>query len=393
MAKPPHILIAGAGYAGLAACLALGPALRDGEVAVTVVNADDRHLLLPELPLYLSGETGAAQVRLKLGDAIRPPARLRVATIERVDPAGPALVCGTEAGRLEADGVLLALGSVSDDFGVPGVREHATAIGRWDDIAELRRQLLDDLHSQARSVLAVVGGGFTGVEVASELAERARTARSGLRVRLVAGSILGHMPPEVQRTASEALRQLGVEVVAGRAEAVESGAVRLVGGRRVEAESIVWAAGVRAHPVVARCGLPVNARGQLRVDAGLRAAKGLFAAGDCAELHEQGSDRPAAPTAQAALQSGPAAARNLLRELRGGEPEPFVLKERGVLVSLGRREAAGEIGARAVQGGEVAVLKRLLETYHAYQVGGLRALGLRLLRQARESRPQAAARR
>jgi len=385
MADPPHILIAGAGYAGLAACLALEDELQRGEVALTVVNADDRHLLLPELPVYLAGETGAEQVRLNLRRAVRPPARVQVASIERIEPDGPALICRGPAGRIQGDGVLVTLGSVSDDFGVPGVREHATAIGRWDDMEDLRQRLLGDLHSRAASTVAVVGGGFTGVEVASELADRARAAGSGLRVRLVATSVLKGMPEAVRRTASAALRELGVEVVDGRAEAVEAGRVRLQGGGQVEAECIVWAAGVRAHPVVAHCGLPVNRRGQLCLDAHLRAGQGLFAAGDCAEVRDPQTGQAAAPTAQAALQAGPAAIRNLLRDLRGEALEPFALKDRGFLVSLGHGEAAGEIGAHPVQGGDIAVLKGLIETYHAYQVGGLRTLAQRLVRAAGHS--------
>ena len=232
MADPPHILIAGAGYAGLAACLALGEALQGGTVAVTVVNADDRHLLLPELPLYLAGESGAGQVRLSLRDAVRPPARVQVAIVERIEPDGPALICREPVGRLQGDGLLLTLGSVSDDFGVPGVREHATAIGRWDDMRELRERLLADLHSSAASRVAVVGGGFTGVEIASELADRARGVRSGLRIQLIAPAVLKGMPDAVRRTAVSALRALEVQVVEGRAEAVEAGRVRLQGAGR-----------------------------------------------------------------------------------------------------------------------------------------------------------------
>ncbi len=378
MADPPHILIAGAGYAGLAACLALGEALQGGTVAVTVVNADDRHLLLPELPLYLAGESGAGQVRLSLRDAVRPPARVQVAIVERIEPDGPALICREPVGRLQGDGLLLTLGSVSDDFGVPGVREHATAIGRWDDMRELRERLLADLHSSAASRVAVVGGGFTGVEIASELADRARGACSGLRIQLIAPAVLKGMPDAVRRTAVSALRALEVQVVAGRAEAVEAGRVRLQGGGQVEAERIVWAAGVRANPLVAQCGLPVNRRGQVQVDVHLRAAPHLFAAGDCADARDPRTGRSGAPTAQAALQAGPAAVRNLLRDLRGEPLEPFKQRDRGLLISLGRGEAAGQIGSHAVQGGDIAVLKRLIETYHAYQVGGLRALARRL---------------
>ena len=378
MADPPHILIAGAGYAGLAAYLACRDDLERGDIAVTVVNADDRHLLLPELPLYLAGESGPDQVRLYLRNAVRPPAQVQVATILRIEPDGPALLCEDPVGRLRADGLLVALGSVSDDFGVPGVREHATAIGHWEDMSELRERLLADLHSQAAAAVAIVGGGFTGVEIASELAGRARETGSGLQVTLVAPSVLPGMPDGVRRTAVRALQTLHVRTIDGRAEAVEAGRIRLHGGEVVEAASIVWAAGVRANPVVGESGLPVNRRGQVRVDGCLRAAPRLYLAGDCAEIQDEKTGQHLAPTAQAAMQAGPAAARNLLRELRGRETEPFTPSDRGFLVSLGHGAAAGRIGDHQVAGGDIALLKRLIENYHAFQVGGLKALARRL---------------
>lgn len=286
MADPPHILIAGAGYAGLAAYLSLRDDVQRGDVAVTVVNADDRHLLLPEIPLYLAGESGPNQVRLYLRNAIKPPAQVQVATIERVEPDGPALICKAPAGRLQGNGLLVALGSVSDDFGVPGVKEHTTPIGRWDDMRELRDRLLGDLHSKAATSVAVIGGGLTGVEIASELADRSREQGSGLKVKLVAPGVLKNMPESVRKSATDALKSLGVEMTIGRAEAVEAGRVRLQGGGVVEAASLVWAAGVRANPAVATSGLPTNRRGQLHADQYLRAAPRLYVAGDCADIRD-----------------------------------------------------------------------------------------------------------
>lgn len=381
----PHAVIAGAGYAGLAAYLALRGALRAGQVRVTVVNADNWHLLLPELPLYLSGEEPASDLRLDLRRAVRDPAELVISRIDGVDVGGRAVTCGGR--RIAGDALLLALGSIPSDFGVPGVAEHALAIGRWHDVQALRRRFLDDLHAPDRSSVAVVGAGFTGVEIAAAVAERARERGAALHVALVGDHVLPAMPEEVRRVAADALHRLGVRLVSGRAAAVEPGTVRLQGGGSCRAETVVWAAGVRANPLLAAAGLGVNGRGQARLDRHLRAAPGVFCAGDCAAIHDPTSGRDAAPTAQLALQEGPAAAANLLREARGQPLVPFEPKERGFLVSLGRRDAAGTIGNVSVHGGEVAALKRLIEHYHAYQVGGLQALARALVRGARGAEP------
>lgn len=374
----PRIVIAGAGYAGLAAYLALRREIAAHRADVTVVNADDWQLLLPELPLYLTGTEGSESARLNLHHAVQPPAKLRVARIQRIDPQGKAVECAGPAGRIAGDGLLIALGSVASDFGVAGVGEHAVSIGEWDDATKLRGQLLQKLGSSHLSSVAVVGGGFTGVEIAAALAERGRDAGSGLQVTLIGSGLLPAMPEAIQRVAATALDRLGVRFVRGRATAVEGGAVRLKDGQIVRAETTVWAVGVRANPLLAACGLPTNARGQAKVDAHLRVAPGVFCAGDCAEVSDPDAHRAIARTAQAALQEGPGAALNLIREL-GGRPLLTVRpKERGFLVSLGRRNAAGTLSGIAVHGEEVALLKRVIERFHAFQVGGRMALAQRL---------------
>lgn len=381
----PHTVIAGAGYAGLAAYLALRAAVRAGEVRVTVVNADNWHLLLPELPLYLSGEEPASDLRLDLRRAVQDPAELVIGRIDGVDVGGRAVTCGER--RIAGDTILLALGSVPSDFGVPGVAEHTLALGRWHDVQALRQRFLDDLQARQQSSVAVVGAGFTGVEIAAAIAERSADRGAALHVALVGDRVLPAMPKPVRAVARDALHRLGVQLVAGRAARVEPGTVHLQSGETCRADTIVWAAGVRANPLLSSAGLAVNGRGQVRVDGHLRAAPGIFCAGDCAALRDPRSGRDAAPTAQLALQEGPAAACNLLRESRGRPLLPFEPKERGFLVSLGRRDAAGTIGHVSVHGGEVATLKRLIEHYHAYQVGGLRALARALLRGGPDGEP------
>ncbi len=389
-----HIVIAGAGYAGLAAYLALRPRLDGGAIDLTLVSATDAHLLLPELPLYLAGQESEHEIRLQLGHVVRPPARLHRARILRVRSDPPALVIQGAVDPWVADGLVVALGSVPDDFGVKGVREHATLIGRWDDARDLRRRLLATLASRHGGRVAIVGGGFTGVEIAAELAD---THRVPGRIVLIAPHLLADLPERVGQTARSALERLGVELVLGdRAAEVRADAVVLAGGRRIPCAATIWAAGVRANPVMTDSHLAVNRRGQAEVDATLRLAPRVYVCGDCAAVTDARTGRPVAPTAQAALQQGPAAAANLLRELAGKEPQPLQTRSLGFLISLGREEAVGSILGHSVAGGDVAALKRLIETYHAFQVGGLHALGARLLRstgarRGRASDPEVAA--
>lgn len=376
------MVIAGAGYAGLAAFLALRGQVESGSLQVEIVNADDRHLLLPELPLFLAGKNGEDQVRLHLKRILPKDVRLIVARVESIDVSGPALVCHGTTGRIPCDGLIVTLGSIPSDFGVPGVKENSIPIGRWDDIAALRQQLLEDLHGKSGRNVAVIGGGFTGVEIAADLAEQAQREQSHLIVTLIGPGILPSMPDEMQQRAAAGLRQLDVRFVSGRVRAVEPGKVCLASGPVVEAETIVWAAGVQANPVLSHSGLRVNHRGQVTADPFLRIAPRVFGAGDCVQVIDTKTHRPIAPTAQAALQSGPAAGWNLLRDLQGQELLPFHPKDRGFLVSLGRHNATGTVSGHNVQGGDAAALKRVIELYHAFQVGGLHALAHQLVQAA-----------
>ena len=304
-----------------------------------------------------------------------------MAKIRRLDIAGRAVECEGSAGRIEADGLLVALGSVASDFGVPGVREHAVTIGDWDDAEKLRGQLDEQLGSARDSRVAVIGGGFTGVEIAAALAERGHQEGSGLQVTLIGGHILPSMPDDIQSLASSALERLQVRVVKGRATAVDDQAVRLKDGQTVRAQTVIWAAGVHANPLLAEAGLRTNDRGQAEVDQHLRAAPHVFCAGDCAAVTDAELGRPTSRTAQAALQEGPGAALNLARELQGRPLLTVRVKERGFLVSLGRRNAAGTVWGLSIHGGEVAMLKRVIERFHAFQVGGRMALARKLQRQ------------
>jgi NADH dehydrogenase len=375
------VVIAGAGYAGISALLALAPAARKQQLGLTLINRSDAHLLLPELPLFLAGEEGREDVRLSLSALVRPPLRLVLAHVESIAASPPQVHCAGPAGTITADGLVVALGAVPADFGVPGVQAHAIAVGRWADAVELRRRMLRDLRQRAGGTVVVVGGGATGVEVASELAS-VRGARE--RVTLLAPRLLPGMPPPVRTIARRALGRLGVQLVAGRAAEVRADGVLLPSGQHLAADTVVWAAGHRANPALRTLPHESHGRGRVLVDATLRVAAGVYAAGDGAAVHDARSGRPVAATAQAAVAQGELAAQNLLRALRGERGQPYHDRSWGQLVSLGRGEAVGLIGRHVVQGREVAALKELVAAYHTFQVGGIRALGFRLRRAVEE---------
>ena len=217
--------------------------------------------------------------------------------------------------QISYDILILAIGSHSNDFDTPGVREHRYFI---------------DADNAEKTGIVIVGGGATGVELAAELTQRMDILASYLpdktppRLRLTlietAPNLLGGFPDRISQAVKEKLGQLGVDVRTGtKVVGADERGVALEGGQRVDAALRVWAAGVKAPPVAAKLGgLEVNRRGQIEVRPTLqtRADDGIFALGDCASC--AGADgKPFPTTAQVARQQALFLARSLAGHLAG----------------------------------------------------------------------------
>ena len=272
------------------------------------------------------------------------------------DASGAELVPGR---RLGYDTLVIAVGSVLNDFGVPGVREHCLYLDSAPEAERIHQQVFGRFlrgHAEAGSAaarrlrFAIVGAGATGVEFAAELRHAARQLVGyGLRgfdpdrdieVRLIeaAPSVLPALPERVQQATERALRDLGVEIHTGeQVDRVTAEGVHTRSGRLVPADLTVWTAGVKGPPWLADLdGLEVNRLNQLVVDQTLKVTRDehIFALGDCAACPQPGSDRPVPPRAQAAHQQAHLLARSLARRLEGKALLPFVYKDYGSLISL-----------------------------------------------------------
>ena len=255
------------------------------------------------------------------------------------DASGAELVPGR---RLGYDTLVIAVGSVLNDFGVPGVREHCLYLDSAPEAERIHQQVFGRFlrgHAEAGSAaterlrFAIVGAGATGVEFAAELRHAARQLVGyGLRgfdpdrdieVRLIeaAPSVLPALPERVQQATERALRDLGVEIYTGeQVDRVTAEGVHTRSGRLVPADLTVWTAGVKGPPWLAGLdGLEVNRLNQLVVDQTLKVTRDehIFALGDCAACPQPGSDRPVPPRAQAAHQQAHLLARSLARRLEG----------------------------------------------------------------------------
>jgi NADH dehydrogenase len=294
---------------------------------------------------------------------------------------------GTEliaAHTIRYDWLVLAIGSVTNDFGTPGAAAHCMMLDDRDQADRFRNRLLNHCLSVSRAMsldpaadphvrIAVVGGGATGVELCAELYNAAAALRhyglevfdeSRLEVTLIEAGprILPALPEKLAAAAQQELEALGVRVLTGtRVTEVTARAILTADGQAIESELKVWAAGVRAPDVLDGIGgLETSRNGQIVVRPTLQATRDdrIFAIGDCCYFVAEGADRPVPPRAQAAHQMAATAFTNIVRSLGGRPLVPFVYKDHGSLVALSRYSTVGSLMGNLI-GGRMAIEGRL----------------------------------
>ncbi|NIB39371.1 NAD(P)/FAD-dependent oxidoreductase [Pseudomaricurvus alkylphenolicus] len=384
------IVIIGGGAGGLELATKLGKKLgRNGRADVLLIDRNPVHIWKPLLHEVASGSLNADidsvsyrahahnyGFRFKLGCLVGVDHQRKVVELEALhDEDGEEIL----PRRSESyDLLVLAIGSVSNDFGVEGAAENCIFLDSPQQAERFHKRLVNrfirlnrDLrqgHSERRLRVAIVGAGATGVELSAELFKaREWFATYGLnhirsdhlQVSLVEAGprVLPALSERISNAAREELTKLGVEVRTSTAVArVEADALVTKEDESIEADLIVWAAGVKAPDFLARLeGLEVNRANQLLVDDCLRVkgAEGIYALGDCAGCQitgDDGQERWVPPRAQSAHQMASRVADNIIRQHQGLQPQAFVYRDRGSLVSLSHYTAFGRLMGGLNQG-------------------------------------------
>ena len=360
-ANVPHVVIVGGGFGGLAAA----KALRKAPVRVTLVDRRNHHLFQPLLYQVASAVLSPSDIAEPIRAVLRRQrnASVLLADVTDVDLEDRRLRCGDR--WLEYDSLIVAAGVENHWFGNDEWAAHAPGLKSLDDALEMRRRVLLAFEraewcanpaERARLLtFVVVGAGPTGVELAGALSEIARHTLlddfrnidpSEARVVLVEGGdrVLPGFAEPLPAKAQRHLAQVGVEVrLDTRVTAVDAGGVRL-GSERIEASTILWAAGVRAAPLGARLGAELDGQGRVLIqpDLSLLHRPEVMVIGDMAHFaHEL--DAPLPGVAQVALQMGRHCARNLAADRMGRPREPFRYLDLGSMATIGRRLAVADL--------------------------------------------------
>lgn len=410
-----HIVIVGGGAGGLELATRLGDTLgKHNKAIVTLVDKSPTHLWKPLLHEVAAGSMDLDQHELEyMAQARWHHFRFRLGAMDGLnrnmreiylaptyDADGELLI---PRRTMRYDTLVMALGSISNDFGVPGVAEHCIALDTQAEAAMFHRRLINAcIRAQVREMglrqgqlnVAIIGGGATGVELAAELHNTTRElAAYGLDridpdhdVKLsiieAAPRVLPALPEDISLEVQRQLGKLNISLELGeRVTKVDENGVYTQSGRLVPAELVVWAAGIKAPDFLKNIdGLETNGANQLVVRSTLQTTRddNIFALGDCAAcpMTGHGQSGLVPPRAQAAHQQASMLIKSINSRLKGKALPEYKYRDFGSLVNLGKYTTVGNLmggltgGNLFIQGTFAGLMYRSLYKMHLYALHG-----------------------
>lgn len=375
-----HIIVVGGGAGGLELATRLGDKLgRRKKAAITLVDRARTHIWKPLLHEIAAGSMDVDRheveymaqghwhgFKFRYGEMIGlDRARKLIHLAQTVDEDGRVI---TPDRWLPYDTLVIAVGSVSNDFGVPGVKQNAMMLDTPEQAERFNRRLInacvrantqqDPIRPEQLHV-AIIGAGATGTELSAELHGTARGVvafgldkidpEKDIRITLIEANdrIVPALPPRISQATAEILTGLDVDIrTSARVTEVTEHGVKLASGDFIPSELVVWAAGVKGPDVLSQLdGLEVSRSNQLIVKPTLETTfdPNIFAFGDCAYLVPAGETLAIPPRAQAAHQEASHLVKQLKARLNGEPLKPFVYRDFGSLVSLGDYSTVGSL--------------------------------------------------
>ncbi|MFJ8260937.1 NAD(P)/FAD-dependent oxidoreductase [Rummeliibacillus sp. NPDC094406] len=357
------IIILGAGYGGVLTALKFREYATKDDAEVTVVNQFPTHQIITELHRLAGGTIKEQAISFPLEKIFKgKDIDLHISKVKEISPDNK-FVKLEDGSSLSYDVLVVALGSQTGYFGIPGLEENSMVLKSVNEANQINAHIEAKIKAYAETkdpadgTIVIGGGGLTGIELVGEIidnmpkvAEKYGVDFSEFKVKLVEAGpkILPVLPDTLIVRATESLAKRGVEFLTGLpVTAVEGNKISLKDGQVIEANTFVWTGGVAALPVVAESGLEVN-RGKATINEFLQSTShsDVFVVGDASVLIPEEGARPLyAPTAQVAWQMGETAGYNLFAQLKGQPMKEFSAVNSGTLASLGRKDGVATVGA------------------------------------------------
>jgi NADH dehydrogenase len=337
-------------------------------VHVTLIDRRNHHLFQPLLYQVATASLSTSEIAWPIRHILRKRGEVTtlLATVTGVDTEGKAVVL-EDGARVPYDSLILATGARHAYFGHDDWEKFAPGLKTLEDATTIRRKLLlafeaaererDPDKRRALLTFVIIGAGPTGVELAGAIIELARETLKGefrsilpdeAQVVLIEGGqrVLANFKPELSDYALKALRDLGVTVELGEAVSAVDDAGVVYGGKRLDAATVIWAAGVQASPAAKWLGVEPDRAGRVKVEADLTVPghPDIFVVGDTATI-TMPDGKPVPGVGDGAKQGGKHAARVIRARLAGDTvPKPFRYKHAGDLATIGKRAAVIDFG-------------------------------------------------
>jgi len=395
-----QIVILGAGYGGLRTALKLERLLRQNiNWRILLVDRYDFHQLKTELHEVAAGRISIKAVLVPIARLIKNK-NIGFFHAEATNIDFDQRVVTTSGGKIGYDKLVIALGSETEFFGIPGLGTQAFTLASVDDARRIKTQIREtfaqaknetnNAKKKAMLTFVVGGGGFTGVELATELIGYISKLRKQFEIApnetqlivIEAGdTILPGFDLELVERAQQVMKTKGVRLVLKTpCVSVNGDSVTLKTGEEIPTRTLIWTGGVRACDLVAEAGLKYGPRSRVVVNPYLESVDHprVYVIGDNALVLDPVTNRPLAPSAQLALQQAEFAALNIIAEIKGVKRVRYVPKVAGEFVSLGDGNAVGWVWKFNVMGFMAWFLKRMNVVRYLYSLGGLKLVIPRL---------------
>lgn len=386
---PKKVIVLGAGYAGVETALSLYKKKKKEDIEISIIDRNTYHTLLTELHEVAGNRIEEEGVIVPLRDIFKyTDVKIIKDEIKNIDFTGNKLI--SEEREYNYDYLVIAAGSEPNFYGIPGMKDYCFTLWSYNDALRIREHIKNtfakasqEKDSKKRRKLltfAIGGGGFTGIELAGELAHWTKSlcreygvAKDEVKLIVIEAlpTILSNLKPEGIKKATDYLeKNLHVDVMTNCAiTKVGPDTVELKDGKVIETNTIIWTAGVRASCITdeidvtkARaCRIEVNEYTQTQY-------ANVYAAGDISAFVTEGHTLPA--LVEAALQTGKAAAKNILADIKGKEKEKLKPELHGVMVSIGAFFAVSDIMGHQFSRYISILLKYMVNIHYLFGIGG-----------------------
>ena len=366
-----QIVVLGAGYGGLMTALQLEEKVRHlQDVNVILVDRNDFHQYLHLSYEIVTGVKKAADIVIPLSELLeKRKIQFHQATVERIDLASKTVQ--TNKGDLSYSELVIALGSEPNFFNIKG-GEHAFCVCSIESAVRIKDEL-KKLWAQDKNAKVIVGGGgFTGVELAGEIADELKyhvTIVEGTSMLLPSWGI-----PEFSSKVAMGLEDMGAKMVFNKfIVEIKPNAIVLNDGSQMDCSIFIWTCGVQASRLVAESGLKTGKGNRALITKYCEAVNfpGVYVVGDCALVVDSKSAEILPQCIEIALQQADAVSKNLFADLTGEKRTAYIPKFNGLILAVGERYGIGRIAGVRVEGKLALMVKKVVHLHYVYKIAGV----------------------